>query len=143
MAGESEFFLKKISLSSPTSGCIMLSNALILSTSPKTSALRISLLTEPSGLIELGNISLIFSLLSFSLAIYLFTANFSYKIILIGIVTSIFCQIGDLFFSFLKRRAKIKDSGNFLPGHGGILDRLDGIFLGIPAGFFTLIYVIK
>ena len=87
--------------------------------------------------------SIIFSLLSFSLAIYLFTANFSYKIILIGIVTSIFCQIGDLFFSFLKRRAKIKDSGNFLPGHGGILDRLDGIFLGIPAGFFTLIYVIK
>ncbi|MEC7212546.1 MAG: phosphatidate cytidylyltransferase, partial [Pseudomonadota bacterium] len=82
-------------------------------------------------------------LLFFSLAIYLFTANFSYKIILIGIVTSIFCQIGDLFFSFLKRRAKIKDSGNFLPGHGGILDRFDGIFLGIPAGFFTLIYVIK
>ena len=87
--------------------------------------------------------SIIFSLLFFSLAIYLFTANFSYKIILIGIVTSIFCQIGDLFFSFLKRRAKIKDSGNFLPGHGGILDRFDGIFLGIPAGFFTLIYVIK
>ena len=39
-------------------------------------------------------------------------------------------------FSFLKRKAKIKDTGNFLPGHGGILDRLDGIYFGLPIGFF-------
>ena len=49
------------------------------------------------------------------------------------------CQIGDLSFSLLKRKAKVKDTGNFLPGHGGVLDRLDGIFLGIPMGFITLI----
>ena len=54
---------------------------------------------------------------------------------------SICCQIGDLVFSFLKRKAKLKDTGNFLPGHGGILDRLDGIFFGVPTGFiiFTLL----
>ena len=46
--------------------------------------------------------------------------------------------MGDLFFSFLKRKAKIKDTGNFLPGHGGVLDRLDGIFFGIPTGFLTI-----
>ena len=52
------------------------------------------------------------------------------------------CQLGDLFFSFLKRKAKIKDSGNILPGHGGILDRLDGIYFGLPTGIiiFSLLY---
>ena len=54
-------------------------------------------------------------------------------------MTTIFCQLGDLLFSFIKRKAKLKNSGNFLPGHGGILDRLDGIFLGIPMSFITLI----
>ena len=48
-------------------------------------------------------------------------------LVLIAIITSIFCQLGDLFFSFLKEKAKIKDTGKFLPGHGGVLDRVDGI----------------
>ena len=66
----------------------------------------------------------------------------SINIIFIAIITSIGCQIGDLFFSYLKRKIRIKDTGNILPGHGGILDRLDGIFLGLPLGFifFTIIY---
>ena len=64
---------------------------------------------------------------------------FNLEIIIIGVITSIFCQFVDLLFSFLKRKANVKDTGNFLPGHGGVLDRLDGIFLGIPFGFFSLI----
>ena len=40
---------------------------------------------------------------------------------------------------FIKRKAKIKDTGNFLPGHGGVLDRLDGIFVGVPIGLLSLI----
>ena len=59
-------------------------------------------------------------------------------IIFTGIFTSIFCQLGDLFFSYLKRKAKIKDTGNYLPGHGGLLDRVDGILLGVPMGFIVL-----
>ncbi len=82
--------------------------------------------------------SLILSCLTFSISIYFFTNSFSYIYLLIGIITSIGCQMGDLFFSFLKRKAKIKDTGNFFPGHGGVLDRLDGIFFGIPAGFLTI-----
>tara|TARA_Y100000591_G_C21794323_1_gene678439 strand:- start:412 stop:1062 length:651 start_codon:yes stop_codon:yes gene_type:complete len=71
--------------------------------------------------------------------IYYFINDFSFSLILIGIITSIFCQLGDIFFSFLKRKSKVKDTGNFLPGHGGVLDRLDGIFIALPIGFITLI----
>ena len=83
--------------------------------------------------------SFVFSCTLFSSLIYYETGLLSFKIIIIGLMTSLFCQIGDLFFSYLKRKAGVKDTGSFLPGHGGILDRLDGILFGIPLGFLTLI----
>ena len=83
--------------------------------------------------------SFIFSCTLFSSLIYYETKVFNFKIVIIGLMISLFCQIGDLFFSYLKRKADVKDTGNLLPGHGGLLDRLDGIFFGIPLGFLTLI----
>ena len=68
--------------------------------------------------------------------------SFKLEIIMIGVITSIFCQLGDLFFSFLKRKAKIKDTGKFLPGHGGVLDRVDGILLGLPLGYLSFVLLI-
>ena len=51
---------------------------------------------------------------------------------------SLISQLGDLFISYLKRNAKIKDTGNILPGHGGVLDRVDGIIFAVPFSYFLL-----
>ena len=83
--------------------------------------------------------SIFFSIIIINILVFNLIKTFNFNIILIAICTSLGCQLGDLFFSLLKRKAKIKDTGNILPGHGGILDRLDGIFLGIPAGFISII----
>ena len=85
--------------------------------------------------------SLIFSTIFLSLVLWYLTSNFDIYLLIISLVTSIACQIGDLFFSFLKRKSLIKDTGSFLPGHGGILDRIDGMLLGIPVGFLTLLMI--
>ena len=83
--------------------------------------------------------SIIFTIIFFNLFLLVLTNQITLDLIFVAIFTSIGCQFGDLFFSFLKRKAKIKDTGNFLPGHGGVLDRLDGIFVGVPIGFISLI----
>ncbi len=85
--------------------------------------------------------SILFTILIYSSFIFYLTNNLSFKTFFIAILISIACQVGDLFFSLLKRKAKIKDTGNFLPGHGGILDRLDGIYLGIPVGLLSTIII--
>lgn len=82
--------------------------------------------------------SFLFTFLILSIFIFIFKAKFSYNVVILSFFTSLSCQIGDLFFSFLKRKAQIKDTGNFLPGHGGILDRVDGMLFGVPVGFITL-----
>ena len=82
--------------------------------------------------------SIIFSSVTISVSFYLFTNNFLYSFLIVSVLTSISCQIGDLFFSFLKRKARLKDTGSLLPGHGGILDRIDGILFGVPLGFVYL-----
>tara|TARA_B100000470_G_C19768830_1_gene381965 strand:+ start:450 stop:1097 length:648 start_codon:yes stop_codon:yes gene_type:complete len=62
-------------------------------------------------------------------------------IFLLCLLISLACQIGDLFISYLKRKAKVKDTGNILPGHGGLLDRIDGIILAVPVGIVGLIII--
>ncbi len=55
-----------------------------------------------------------------------------------GVVTGVFAQIGDLFESLLKRVADVKDSGNVMPGHGGVLDRVDGVYFAAPIYFILV-----
>jgi len=58
---------------------------------------------------------------------------------LFGLGINISAQLGDLAESALKRGADVKDSGSLLPGHGGMLDRVDGLLFSMPAGYFFLL----
>ena len=64
-----------------------------------------------------------------------------FKWIGLAIVVVIFGTIGDLFESYLKRSLNVKDSGTILPGHGGLLDRLDSILFAAPAAMIYLIII--
>ena len=56
----------------------------------------------------------------------------------IPFLISIICQLGDLFISYYKRKAKLKNTGNLIPGHGGLLDRIDGSIFALPIGFIII-----
>ena len=55
--------------------------------------------------------------------------------LILSLIISVICQSGDLLISYFKRRGKIKNTGNILPGHGGLLDRIDGILFVLPILF--------
>lgn len=64
----------------------------------------------------------------------LFTDNFL-NLIPTCLFLCLICQLGDLFISYFKRKAKVNDTGSILPGHGGLLDRIDGVIFVIPAAY--------
>ena len=87
--------------------------------------------------------SFVFSLMSLPI-LYLFQENFLNEILIdffklnyftLTLLISFVAQIGDIFVSYWKRRFKIKDTGNIFPGHGGVLDRIDGLI-------FVLIFLL-
>ena len=87
--------------------------------------------------------SFIFSI--FLVPIFYFSFNnFNniFNLIFISFTISFFCQLGDLLVSYLKRRAKVKNTSNILPGHGGLLDRIDGMLLAIPIGILIWKFLI-
>lgn len=84
------------------------------------------------GIIGSVVVSLIFS--------YILIPEFIFHSIILGFIGSILSQIGDLIASKIKRYAGIKDFGNIIPGHGGILDRFDSIILTAPLVYYYIIY---
>ena len=75
----------------------------------------------------------------------IFFKDFSLSFLMIpaSFMIAIAGQIGDLFESAMKRASNIKDSGSILPGHGGMLDRIDGLLLAIPVLYVYLVFIVR
>ena len=65
-----------------------------------------------------------------------------YDAILFGVLVASAAQLGDLFESLIKRWAGVKDAGTFLPGHGGVLDRIDSMLFAVPVTYYFVLLVV-
>tara|TARA_Y100000590_G_C15183279_1_gene812074 strand:+ start:90 stop:605 length:516 start_codon:yes stop_codon:yes gene_type:complete len=70
------------------------------------------------------------------------TYEFTIELFFLVIIISTTSQIGDLIVSFFKRLSKIKDTGKLIPGHGGLLDRIDGLLFAMPIAYVILNLII-
>ena len=65
--------------------------------------------------------------------------NYIILTILFIILISTVSQVGDIIVSYFKRKSKIKDTGKIIPGHGGLLDRIDGMLFAFPFGYLIIL----
>ena len=64
-----------------------------------------------------------------------FRSDSYFKLVPVCLFLCLICQLGDLFISYFKRKANVNDTGTILPGHGGLLDRIDGVIFVLPAAY--------
>ncbi len=87
---------------------------------------------------SIGGYLLSLSLIPFLFYFNLYNQNNIILIIIYVILISTVSQIGDISVSYFKRKSKIKDTGKILPGHGGLLDRIDGMLFAFPFGYLIM-----
>lgn len=98
---------------------------------------------SPKKTIEGAISGIIGSMLVCAIFSYIFFANYILIFALLGAVGSVVSQVGDLAASQIKRQVGIKDYGNLIPGHGGILDRFDSVIFTAPVVYYFFILFIK
>jgi len=92
-----------------------------------------------AGVIGSFLVSIIFAILFFEMMLNIYNFRFTEETFIFVLVISLVSQMGDIIISYFKRLSKIKDTGNIIPGHGGILDRIDGMIFAYPFSFLVFL----
>ena len=92
-----------------------------------------------SGVIGSFLLATIITILFFELTLIIFNFRFELETFIFVLAVSSVSQIGDIIISYFKRISKIKDTGNIIPGHGGILDRIDGMIFAYPFSYLIFL----
>ena len=90
-----------------------------------------------AGVIGSFLFSIIITILFFKLTLNIYNFRFTEETFIFVLFVSLVSQIGDIIISYFKRLSKIKDTGNIIPGHGGILDRIDGMIFAYPFSYIV------
>jgi phosphatidate cytidylyltransferase len=92
-----------------------------------------------AGVIGSFLLSIIITILFFELELKIHNFRFTEETFVFVLAVSLVSQIGDIIISYFKRLLKIKDTGNIIPGHGGILDRIDGMIFAYPFSYIVFL----
>ena len=92
-----------------------------------------------SGVIGSFLLSIIFTSLFLDFSSNINSFDFTKEFFLFILIVSFVSQIGDIIISYFKRKSKIKDTGNIIPGHGGMLDRIDGMIFAFPFSYIVFL----
>ena len=92
-----------------------------------------------AGVIGSFLLAIIIIILFFELTFNIFNFRFDLETLIFVLAVSLVSQIGDIIISYFKRLSKIKDTGNIIPGHGGILDRIDGMIFAYPFSYIVFL----
>ena len=105
---------------------------------------KLAPVVSPKKTVEGAIAGLIFGILASAVSTRIFIPQITIRdAVFIGLLVGIFGQIGDLCESIVKRAANVKDSGGIIPGHGGMLDRVDSLLFGAPAMYYYFYFVIS
>jgi len=84
-------------------------------------------------------LSIIITIIFFELISRIYNFKYTEETFIFVLLVSLVSQIGDIIISYFKRLSKIKDTGNIIPGHGGILDRIDGMIFAYPFSYLVFL----